>query len=121
MCSWLLGIMVDNLAVAAFVGALWSFIVEMFPAFATLSAVAKRWLMLGLCLVVPVGALLIASFGLQCAGAIFGADALGRAIVAGATAFMAAQVAHIRKLSSVPRPKATTVSSEHQERTQLGA
>lgn len=98
MCSWLVGIMVDNLAVAAFVGAVWSFIVEMFPGFANLTAVGKRWLMLVLCLGVPVVALLIAAFGLSCDGVVFGADALGRALVAGATAFLASQVAHIRKL-----------------------
>jgi len=98
MCGWLVSIMADNLAVAAFVGAVWSFIVEMLPEFNGLNAAGKRWIMLGLCLVVPVGALVLASSGMHCPDTVFGADAIGKALAAGATAFVGSQLAHIRKL-----------------------
>ncbi len=98
MCNWLVGIMADNLAVAAFVGAVWSFIVEMFPGFVNLGAAAKRWIMLALCVGVPIVALFIAVYGLNCPEAAMNANMVGRAIAAGATAFLASQVAHVRKL-----------------------
>ena len=98
MCNWLIGVMAENLKVAAFVGALWSFIVEMFPAFGELSPAVKRWVMLALCMAVPVLALVVAAFGLRCPDVMFGADALGKALAAGAVAFMGSQLAHIRKL-----------------------
>lgn len=97
MCEWLLRLAGENLAVSAFVGALWSFIVEMFPAFANLSYVAKRWLMFGLCLAVPVLALVVAAYGLACSGAALTVDSLAVAVAAGCAAFATSQIAHLRK------------------------
>ena len=97
VCNWLLSLSGENLAVASVVGALWSFIVEMFPRFAELSYVTKRWIMLALCLGVPVVALLVAVYGLACADAVLSVDTLATAIAAGCAAFAASQIAHLRK------------------------
>ncbi len=98
MCVWLLKLAGENLAVAAFVGALWSFVIELFPQFAEMSYAAKRWLMFGLCLSVPVAALLLAVYGIGCPGAALTVDALAVAIAAGCTAFAGSQIAHLRKV-----------------------
>lgn len=86
--------------VSAVVGAVLSFVVEMLPGtYGSLSALAKRWVMLVLCLVVPVSA----TIGLW---AVEGwpvgwqamIDSLWPALVAGATAFASATLVHSRKL-----------------------
>lgn len=96
MCEWFVRLAGENLAVSAFVGAAWSFIVELFPQFGTWSFAAKRWALLVLCLAVPVAALFIAVYGLGCDGAVLTADSLLRAIAAGCTAFASSQIAHLR-------------------------
>lgn len=97
VCDWLLKLSGESIALSAFIGALWSFIVEMFPKFAELSYTAKRWIMLALCLGVPIVALLVAVYGLACVGVVLDVDTLAKAIAAGCAAFAASQVAHLRK------------------------
>ena len=100
LCAWLLKLTAENLAVSAFVGALWSFVAEMFPRFNDLSYSGKRWAMLGLCLSIPILALVVSVFGLACPGAAITPDSVAQALAAGCAAFATSQIAHLRKPTS---------------------
>lgn len=97
MCEWLIRLAGENLAVSAFVGAVWSFVVEMFPQFDLLPPAVKRWVMLALCLASPLLALILAANVFGCA-ILVNANTIAAALAAGMAAFMGSQVAHIRKL-----------------------
>ena len=96
LCGWLLQLAGENLAVSAFVGALWSFIVDMFPQFVDMSYAAKRWIVFGLCLGVPVLALVVAAYGLSCVGAVLTVETIAQALAAGCAAFAGSQIADLR-------------------------
>jgi len=93
ICPTLLRLASEDIAIAAFVGALWSFLVEAIPAFQALSFAAKRWVVLGLCLGTPLLALGLSAW--MCAIAI-DAAAVVCSIAAGCLAFTVSQVAHLR-------------------------
>ena len=100
MCNWLVGLIVDNLALGAVIGALWSFLVEMFPAFENLTPVQKRWCMFMLCMGLPILALLLAVYGLACPDVALNVEWIAKALATGAAAFAASQIAHIRLLKA---------------------
>jgi hypothetical protein len=73
-----------------------SFVVEWFPAYTGLPSRAKRLVMLGLCLAVPV----VSLAGLVLIGvSSFNQDTGWSAVLAGFTAFLGSQVAQARQLT----------------------
>jgi hypothetical protein len=84
--------------VMAIIGFILSFVVEFWPSFETLSAKAKRTVMLLLCLAIPVAAKAIELLGY---GGNWGDFALvwWPVLVAGFSAFTSSQVAHTRNLA----------------------
>jgi len=81
--------------VNAAVGAILSFAVEWWPKYEELEAKAKRGVILGLCLVVP---LLAAGVGMATGLQPFALETFWQAAQAGFLAFVASQAAHARKL-----------------------
>ena len=77
-------------------GVLLSYIVELFPKWEGLDGKVKRFVILGLCLVLPVGALL-AAWASACAEIPTGED-VWQAVLAGMLAFGASTFAHTRKM-----------------------
>lgn len=77
-------------------GVLLSYIVELFPGWEALGAKAKRFIVLAICVVVPVAALL-AAWGSECQAGIDG-ESVWQAVLAGMLAFGASTFAHARKL-----------------------
>jgi len=98
LCNWLLNLIVSNIAVGALIGAVWSFVVEMWPQFENMPPTVKRWVVFGLCMAVPLVAMVVASFALSCPGAEFSIDLLAQALGTGLAAFAGSQIAHIRLL-----------------------
>lgn len=90
-------VFLQGAGIMAVVGFVLSFVVDYWPAFETLSAKAKRTVMLGLCLAIPVAAKAIELLGY---GGNWGDFALvwWPVLVAGFSAFTSSQVAHTRKL-----------------------
>ena len=83
--------------IEAAIGFLLSFVVEWFPNWETMSARVKRLVMIGICLVIPLGSKLIE---LLVFGGAFN-DIPGTwwlPFAAGVTAYISSQVAHLRKL-----------------------
>ena len=83
--------------VMAIIGFVLSFLVEFWPAWATLEAKVKRLSMLGLCLLIPV---LAKALELAFYGGVWGDFPLTwwPVLVAGFAAFTSSQVAHTRAL-----------------------
>lgn len=86
---------VQGAGVNAAVGFLLSYLVEWWPEYADLEAKAKRLVMLGLCLVVP---LLAAVVGVAMGFQALALETFWQAAQAGFLAFVASQAAHTRKL-----------------------
>lgn len=93
-CEFVKGLQGAGLGAA--VGAVLSFVVEWWKGYGDLSAVYKRVVFLGLCLVIP---LVAASVGvLSCGQSATFVDTWWPALVAGFAAFGAGTVAHTRDL-----------------------
>jgi alkylhydroperoxidase/carboxymuconolactone decarboxylase family protein YurZ len=82
--------------VAIVFGVAMSYILDVFPRFDALSAKAKRYIVLALCVALPVVALLLA-WGTACIPGVTGED-VWQAVMAGGVAFAASQFAHARNL-----------------------
>ena len=95
MCDWLARAATENQLIAGVIGAAWSVIVEFIPTWKDLPFEKKRWVMLGLCVAVPVIALYLGAYAFMCVGMVVTAESLGLAIAQGAAAFAASQVMHL--------------------------
>jgi len=95
MCSELMLLSSSNAAVAVIVGVLWSIITEKLP-LAQWSFAAKRILVFGLCLVVPIGALLFGAFLWHCPGMAVTFQSVLVALETGCVAFTSSQIAHLQ-------------------------
>ena len=73
-----------------------SYLLDVFPKFEELDAKAKRYIVMGICVAVPVAALLL-SWATKCIPTLTGED-IWQAVMAGGLAFGASQFAHARKL-----------------------
>jgi len=95
ICGWLLSLATDNVVLAGAIGAVISVLAEFWPGWADLAFEVKRWVMLLLCLGVPVGALALGVFVFACAGMVFTAGTVIQAIAIGCAAFAGSQIMHI--------------------------
>lgn len=86
---------VQGLTVAVF-GIGLSYLVELWPAFETLSERVKRYVIMGICVGVPVLALLLAAVTCD---VVLDGEAVWQAVMAGGIAFGASQFAHSRELA----------------------
>jgi uncharacterized protein involved in cysteine biosynthesis len=94
-CETLLNLSSQSVAVAAFVGAAISVLVELAGEWwENLPHDAKRWIVLLLCLGVPFAALLLGVYAFSCAMVIT-AETIATAIAAGCQAFVASQITHL--------------------------
>ena len=75
-----------------------SYLVEVWPKFETLSAMAKRFTIMGACIAIPLLSLAL-SWGTGCNAHPSGED-VWQAVLAGFLAFGSSQFAHARKLDA---------------------
>ena len=95
ICTWLLGLTTDNAILAGVIGAVVGLVAEFWPGWNDLPFETKRWVILGLCLVFPIGALLMGAYIFFCEGIVVTAASLVQAIMVGCLAFAASQVMHL--------------------------
>ena len=102
-CDWFVKASVEAVFVNSVVGAVLSLIAEMWPWYGNLPKETKRWVMLALCMVVPVMALLLGVYWAGCEGMAITPDTLALAIATGSAAFGSSQAVHnkLRKKKSV--------------------
>ena len=86
---------VQGLTVAVF-GIGLSYLIELWPAFEALAPRAKRYIIMGICVLTPVLALLL-QWGTGCIEGVEG-ELIWQAVAAGFVAFGASQFAHAREL-----------------------
>ena len=97
MCDWLARAATENQLIAGIVGALWSAIVEYaIPGWKDVSFERKRWIVLALCLAVPLVALVAGAYGFACADMAVTPSSVVLAITQGGIAFSVSQMAHLR-------------------------
>jgi hypothetical protein len=96
LCNWLLSLATDNVVLAALIGSIISVLAEFWPGWDSLTFEMKRWVILGLCLGVPIAALLLGVYALACAGMVLTAATFAQAVAIGCAAFAASQVVHAK-------------------------
>ena len=95
ICSSLIGLASQSPAVAALVGAAISILVEFWDKWEGLAHDVKRWIVLIMCLSVPLVSLFLGVSVFACAGMVFTADTFVTAIAIGCEAFAASQITHL--------------------------
>jgi len=104
ICVLLASVATNATYLAGIVGGILGFLFELFDWLASFEW--KRLIVMGLCIILPIGALALGSFVFACDDLIWSSEAIQDAIGVGFAAYLSSQLAHLAARKVVPALRA---------------